>query len=452
MSIVETGVMESLPRLGEYLVPHGGPEYLYFGLGLLGFAFIVLRDRGSLRLVVLFLLSIAAALALVLAKALFVDGALPFAKGFNVFRLMQFMPMVLALASGFAYQHVRTWSAQVRQSNVRHFIPTLLVVAWFLVSLEPKAKNLRDWVGQGNFRNNLESPVIEDLAAKVRTEMPPPRVAAHQFYASYLPAYGLEITGGALTLYPRRYREFWELVIAPMRESDPKMHGFLAANKLRLRMTTYRREARVEFARYYDLDLLSLANTRYVLSCDELAHPDLTVVRDSAVNWNELTRGEKIKAMLRGNLEGRDLIKIYENQNALPRVFAPQELRVFETKEELFEEMKRMPAAGFRDTLLALEADVPVVLSGRSSLGIAKANIVRYESDKIVFDVQADGPSIIFVGNSFSPFWRRRSELLESQVFPAYHAFWAVPVRGGESRIFCEYRPPYTIGRILSRF
>jgi len=80
----------------------------------------------------------------------------------------------------------------------------------------------------------------------------------------------------------------------------------------------------IVFSDYYNLDLLSLANTKYIISTIPLVYENFTLLSSNTsqdrVLFNELSTIEEGLYLIRENFKGRQLY-IYENKNCVPRFF-----------------------------------------------------------------------------------------------------------------------------------
>ena len=80
----------------------------------------------------------------------------------------------------------------------------------------------------------------------------------------------------------------------------------------------------IKFSDLFNLNLLSLANVKYVISTVPLADPDLVLlpstIRDTQLQWRQKPKLSRYLDVVRGRSPGTPLY-IYENQRVLPRFF-----------------------------------------------------------------------------------------------------------------------------------
>ncbi len=141
---------------------------------------------------------------------------------------------------------------------------------------------------------NYRSPHLQNL--KMREEKNgngPFRVATvnERIHAAYANAYGLETVDGYINLYPKTYQKFWAKVIEPMtRQDDQARSLFQRLGKPDLPIQPPGiGTGEIVFSRYYRLNLLSLANTKYVISRTPLRDENLVSVVEQAQPWKALS-------------------------------------------------------------------------------------------------------------------------------------------------------------------
>ena len=124
-----------------------------------------------------------------------------------------------------------------------------------------------------NWRALFQNTEIAALAERTRGQ--PVRVATpgafHEFHPMFNLAYGLECADGYAVLYPDRYHRFWTGVLRPLMRREPHFKGHFEGWGSRVYLFHSQDPANaslaaVPFADWYNLDLLSLANVRYLVS------------------------------------------------------------------------------------------------------------------------------------------------------------------------------------------
>ncbi len=370
------------------------------------------------------------------------SGAVPGVGGFMILQRLSFMGILFALlltASG------------LDQLPRRGLVLALWALLLLGQSLVRKADNLRDWFFQGGFRANYSSPVLKELAA--RTPLPPFRVASftHGLVPAYAMAHGLEAADGILNLFPAAYERFWDRVIDYNARSqarlDPEQRSeaFVPiGNRLYLFWPGDVRSlpGGVPIDAFARMNLLSLANVRYLISRHPLIHPDALEILGQRP-WESMTRWERVRLRVRENFTGKTYFYLYENKTVLPRAYFVRAIQVFADRGSLLEAMAGAGPGALREAAYLEKASSGGV--GRS-LAAGAAEFTRYEPDRLDLATRMEGPGFLVVSNSYSPFWRCWADGREVEIVPAYGTFWGVSLDRPARTVAFRYRPPYRLG------
>lgn len=169
-----------------------------------------------------------------------------------------------------------------------------------------------------------ERPELTELYQRNRQELPY-RVASVGITPAYAWAYGFETVDGTANMYPQRYKDFWSQVIEHSMSQDRSIEAHFEGwgNRVYLFLPAKRPSANkdLEFAEYFNLQLLSLANARYVISDIPVKDPHLTALpfgRQNQTTQPNLSLPEKVLRVLRAET---NRFYIYENDAVLPRFF-----------------------------------------------------------------------------------------------------------------------------------
>jgi len=148
-------------------------------------------------------------------------------------------------------------------------------------------------------------------------------------------AQGLETADGYMVLYSKRYQAFWQRVIAPLEQRLPvRFARFMNwGNQVYLFAPVGGfATPSIRMSDWCSLDLLSLANVRFLISPLPIDDENLLLRasehREEQLVWAQRTTGARLLDLLRGNNPTRALY-IYENPSALPRAFVVRRIRVF---------------------------------------------------------------------------------------------------------------------------
>lgn len=425
-----TPVGSAPDRLGRILESALGLG-LPLAVGLAGFAFKKGRDARLWILLGCVLALVAGAEALEALKA-HAHGSLGFLRGYNAGRLSKCATVFAALfaARGFDFLPARRWV----------FFAAAGVL--FAASVKAKAARIPDWIFQGGYTANYASPVLRELGAR-REE--PFRVATftHALHPAYANLYGLESVDGYPNLYPRAYQSFWAKVIEPMAAHAPGFRENRAewGNRIYLFFDDAERFPEgIPFSRFYRLNLLSLANAKYLISRVPLLDPALEPIHVPPP-WPGSDRRARLGLRLRENFSGKTHLYVYENKSVLPRAFLAGGARFFPDERRLLEELAAAEGRKIRDAVFLDQAFRGAVGLGPFSTG--KASIEQYRSDGLAVRVETDGPALLVVTNNFSPYWTCSAEGAARAIMPAYGVFWALRLEAGDKKVACRYAPPY---------
>ncbi|MFA6318557.1 MAG: DUF6044 family protein, partial [Elusimicrobiota bacterium] len=267
---------------------------------------------------------------------------LGFLRGFPVGRFAHLAPFLGALCAACGLdllprKRLVLWAAAI-----------LLAVS----SLDLKIRHAETWLFQGSYAANYHSPAIRDLARKGGPG--PFRVATftHGMHPAYAEAYGLETVDGYPNMYPKTYQRFWSKVIEPLTDRDERYRRYFNEWGNRIYFFLESVESMpdgIPFQRYYRLDLLSLANMRYLISRHPLLHKDLIpILRQTP--WHDLSRRERLWIRFKENFLGKSYLFIYENRACLPRAFFAPRVKVFDAGEDLLSALGNASSEELRRT------------------------------------------------------------------------------------------------------
>jgi hypothetical protein len=347
------------------------------------------------------------------------------------------------------------------------FICLALVIAGGVFA--DKVGRLWDMLYDENFATMYRHPDLLKLAA-ANKDAPPFRVATPFIISdtgymvpTFAWAYGFETVDGYVSMYPKRYKEYWLRVLAAQ-QGNERHREFLGSNSM---IYLYGNPTDrgpvcadggntcpVEFENDYDLELLSLANVRYFISARRLKSPHLSLLpsatREALIKQQDLRLRQRLTIKLAGGYVGSPLY-IYENKMMLPRYFLTEDVKLFAAKDELLLALSEANVTDLRRTAFirrddAEKANLADVLAKPQAAGIGPVTvkIVYHERDEIILQIETDHPHVLVAANSYSPFWKADLDGRALTVFPVYNAFQGVLVPKGSYRIRLRYAPPYS--------
>lgn len=331
------------------------------------------------------------------------------------------------------------------------------VVGW---SVSLKRDHLHAMKTEGvNWRSNYGNPDIARLAriSSERLERMAAVGAHHAWHPGYLLAYGASTPDGHAPAYRMSYYRFWSAVIRPLLDKDPYLRGFHQWGSY-----VYLHHARTgpEYSRqeiplkeWYNLNLLSLAGTRFLVSSKPVADdrlqeipPEIYLKRLEA--WAGLSARQRVRGYLAGDNPGRRLY-FYENEGAFPRFFLVPKVRRFNSEDAMWEAMERSSSADLRSAVYVCDEAPEMRSSGEpqaSTVDVLKASPEYYR-----VRTQTKVPQVLVMTNQYYPWWRCRINGREQTIFPAYGAFIAILLPEGGADVEFEYSPPWN-GWLRRRF
>jgi hypothetical protein len=387
-------------------------------------------------------------------------SAFPPLKGYLYFNRTSRVPKIaVAFAGGYGIQALMAGGAGDRFADwSRKALLAAASVIILIVALDQKKLAIKDWFTQGNMVLNYESTPLQILAKKIQADPWPVRVEPFQMYPAYLHAYGMETAGGMHALFSRRYFEFWNTILEPWLKQRPVEASYLGKENPRLlgkpgnlllsrwsilMLTADDHKPERRIGEMFRLNLLSLANVAYLVSRDRLVDAALEPFLESPVTWSSLTSWQKVKQNLLGNFSGRKNLFIYHNRNVLPRFFTATSVRLFVDGSVALKALADASMEDLRTTLFVENRHWPAEQNLAQNFVPATIQLDSYESDEIRLTVDGNGPALLFVGNSYSPFWLAQVDGISVPIFPANHAFWGVILPDGAKSVVFRYQPPY---------
>lgn len=428
-------------------------------LGPVAFAGIALGWRSDSRILRLGLFTGSLALAEILlpvAKFLLYDYIAAM-RGFSMNKLWQMSTFAFVMCAGVGFQFFYTWARSGQNSWQSSTIGKYFwMVPIALITLGDAAQRASfvayEWVSQGNYVHAYESPVLQNLARKIKESGEPSRVSSYQMYESLLQGYGLETAGGMVVLYSKRYSDFWNKMYEPSVGQDLFADGI--RNKAAQIMTMGLTKSDVDkkttrnLSERYRLNFLSLANVKYIVSRDLFTDSQLKLAKGIQPKepWSGLGNWEKVKINAKANFTGRTHINVYENKKVLPRFFLAARYDVTTDNDSALDLMAARRESELRDSVIISSNDIPPNFDGLETFSTdGSIKIDSLGADKIELNIDTKGPALLVAGNSYSPYWVARVDNVVTPVLPAYTTFWAIRLPAGANNVTFTYEPPYRI-------
>jgi len=366
-------------------------------------------------------------------------------EGIYLDRLYEFAPFFAAIGCGYILSEINfnNKSFFLNQKS----ITSISLIVIFLISTQMKIAHAQDWIIMGSYSNRYKTNPYKNISNNLEKDKLF-RVAtfARGLHPAYANAYGLETIDGYINLYPKRYKKYWSKVIEPITKRVKSWDIYFNnwGNRVYL-FPDYLNQDEINFNNYFNLNLLSLGNTKYIISRLKLKH-DFLVQIDKGVDFYKLNKIQKIQQMISENFSGRT-IYLYQNNQVLPRFFLVPKIRYFDNLDSLLNTLAITDIEELHQTAF-IEDDYVKMIGNLSNniKGLEDQNILvnSYTPDEINISVQGIyAPLVLITTNSFSPFWKCYINGEKRPIFPTYGTFWGIVVRPGDNSITFRYEPPY---------
>jgi len=432
---------------------------------------IPLSSFKNKKLNVILLLILFATIAPVFINRLRMFFDIQFIRGANFSYMDLNNDLFYSCAAAYCIEFLRNISFKNKmiKHDIGYPIAVLSMIIIVLLSIKIKIISVNKMAKGQNYHNLFQNNHLKNISKQMQDQLF--RVAtitseSDELHSSYAALYGLEAVGGMPLVYPLRYRQYFYQIFAPLMEKRNINEQFYLINsgtRLYIPKSEYPEELfknnPINFKQFYNLNILSLANTRYILSMRELKHPHLVpiVVPDNhlcvKIRWPDLRSMsilDKAVHKLKDLFSQRQLFYIYENNKYLPRFFMASEYDVFSSDKELLSQMSGMDESALRKTALIDAKDQQYFDFKNRVVSEYTIKLKKYTPQKIILDIQSDGDGILIVTNTYSPFWKVQVDNIEKKVVPVYHAFWGIPISKKDREVILYYDPPYSFSNLLS--
>lgn len=307
-----------------------------------------------------------------------------------------------------------------------------------------------------NWRAVFGNKELKALAAEHATVTLPGRVvmagAHHHLHPMFLMPYGLETLDGYAVLYPNRWQELWGQVVAGVLEGDVELNGhYHWGSRMYLynsRQPWLEHPKAIPFDEWYDKKLLSLAGVNHVVSRIPLETEELTllpqkVTAEDRQFWAWRNPLSKALGYIRAENPGAPYY-VYDNPDALPRVFPVTDILILDTWEEV---KAALQTKSFTDlatvALVSREDGAPEDILETDQVSVEAR---EYRVDRLDLEVNGGKRGGFLVHSSlWYPGWKCLRNGEEIEVYRAYGVFQLVVVPPGRHDLQFVYEPDYRL-------
>ncbi len=448
-----------------------GSNLGYLVLGIGGLFFSKNNRTLSWRLLGIFLISGLGARLLFLFQNL-ASNWLPSSRG-NLLDFDQFTILASVLLAAAGLHRIRLgllagdyplsdWITPDAARHLHRLVAAGIIIVplwhWYHLTV-----NLARRMYMDNYAIHFDNPILKQLAHNARDGEPfrVATVGAHQptirsasgdwLYPGMAFSYGLDTADGYYRMHSARLFRFWQLVLAGVLEKDPTIAYRINKWQYLFFPDGFDRhsDTPIDLASLYNLKLLSLFNTRYLISKWPLTHPDLRLIHEptqeliAQKEWHQLRHRDMIVQTILGKAP-QHAIYLYENRAVFPRVFMVGSARIFSDDTHLLSALAQASPEELRQTafLDASHADVGLENPPPEWHG-GEVTYQRVRPDKIRLKTKATFPSLVVLTDVYDPYWRVWVDGKEERIVPVDHLFQGIRLDKGNHEIILDYWPPY---------
>ncbi len=129
-------------------------------------------------------------------------------------------------------------------------------------------------------------------------------------------------------------------------------------------------------------------------------------------------------------------VKIYENDDALPRAFLVNRYELIPERSEIYPKIINGDS-DLRHMVYLEEKPPPDILPVDS--GAMEANIVSDAIDSVLISIKTNQNALLVLTDNYYPKWHAFVDGEETHIYRAYGTFRAVPVKSGQSTVLFKY-------------
>jgi hypothetical protein len=301
------------------------------------------------------------------------------------------------------------------------------------------ATQITKFGGQVTFHgySNLKNPAWasrDDFRVITAFDSPHPNVIAS--------FYDLESFDGSHLINPKNWNDYWYGIRRHSLPHTSKVTRLATRAGLDWR---YWNGETYDMGMFLDLDLLRIANVRFILSALPLTGDGLRLVDrpDNKKQWvrnppsNFVNFMEYILFRLTRIFDaGKHFV--YEIENSLPRVFAAQGIEIVQDNIEINERLNLIRKAGILRKAVVAQRDANK-LSTAKEIQIISA---KKTPDGYNIQISAPGGGILLVNTVPNSFWKAWGDGQPLQVVPANMIHLAISIPPGASNVKVRYKRP----------
>lgn len=293
------------------------------------------------------------------------------------------------------------------------------------------------YVGYSNLRDPAWKPA-EDFRVVTLFETPNANITAGY--------YGYDTFDGQLNVNPKAWSDYWVDVV----HRDPT-HNLTTRTGIKWR---YWDGKSYDIEKHIRLDLLGIANVRYLFSALPLKSKSLKLVHaPDPANRAKARRDFFPDALSFYRFRVRRIfdtgeLYVYELPRVMPRVFAARKIEIVSDMVAPAQRHERVAAMAPARTVVVSESD------GKALKAAGVLRLVGFQKVVDGYDVTVDAPGggVLVVNNHYLPFWQARAQGRRLDIVPANGIQMAIIVPPETTDIKVRYRRPLLREKVAQWF
>ena len=318
----------------------------------------------------------------------------------------------------------------------------------FLIGNE-KYDTLKSWIKRGNYVANFETEVLENLKDEDESLY---RVAIVHgtTHPNMLAAYGFETAGGYSPMYPVSYKKYWGNVIKPLKSTNIDYYNYFDGWGSRFYLFSGGHYEILEPKYFFDINLLSLINVKYLISHQPLNDKRLRVIH-TGINAMKMNNYDKARLRIKENFNGRESLFIYQNEEYLQRFFTVQNVIFYKNDDELNNLLVNSELGFLKNNLILNDRYKYLSQNGKNELSFSEIKILKYSPDQIEVKVNVNSESFLIVSNNYNNRWSCTINDESKPIMKAYGSFWAIELNEGINNVRFYYKSRDILPEKLSK-
>lgn len=387
-----------------------------------------------------------------------------FVRGMNFKRFFEAVPFLAAFSMGLSLEALRgaiSSTNAVPPNRSKLGVAALAICLVWTLAVAGRSIRLQimAWSRGEAYAALLEIEQLQALRKQIANE-PPGRLATvvtldefddnYRLFPGFMPAYGLECADGYLNIFPKRYLNYWSELLRGAAAKNTRIANY-SGNRLQLwfpfspdEWNNQAKDSRPVFGELYNLNLLSAANVRYIVSSVPLNDSHLEAVSESqSLREPQFSLAKLLHPVdyLREYERARRIF-IYRNRACLPRCYVVSRSVSLSSPAEVLNAMTEASPDDLRSKVF-LEGEPSSPDQSTATNATTPVEITQYAADEIHLQVNMKAKGYLVMAVSANPYWQAEIDGSAAKVRTANAAFMAIEITVGQHQVRWRYKPPW---------